>query len=195
LPSNSTGYASRLAVAEAINVISLDALFGIIRLNVILRGDAVPLTVEERSSNVLPLSELAVRAWFDPPRIVFGRRGRINLNIGPRSSVVLDATYRDDKIRIGMGGTSGTKFVFRQCLESEMESANEFRALLARKPIHKFKAILALTAWTAGSVFVAACKPRQLLRTVGGSVSAIFALLGLALVVSSGGIERNNGRG
>ncbi|KAL7524838.1 hypothetical protein ACHAWF_001106, partial [Thalassiosira exigua] len=101
LPCNSTGLsggfekekdaaaeAAEKAVAEAVNVISLDALGGLFRIAVVLRGDATPLSSEElRSTNanrtdssaaeadsLAPLSDLAVRANFDAPRIYLGRR-------------------------------------------------------------------------------------------------------------------------
>ena len=104
---------SRSVVAEAVNVISLDALFGLLRMYVILRGDAVPLADSERSDceeklrrnltkerggaaaaenddvggsgkgdevgvdDSASLSPRAVRAFFDPPRVVLqGRFGR-----------------------------------------------------------------------------------------------------------------------
>lgn len=59
---------------------------------------------------ITPLTNLAVRAMFDPPRIYMGRRRRkrerggepcysyFPLQIGPSSSVVLDTTYCDSKI-------------------------------------------------------------------------------------------------
>jgi hypothetical protein len=98
----------RKVVAEAINVVSLEALFGILRVTVILRGDATPLSAKERTDSdivVQPLTSRAVRAWFDAPRIIFGRKGRfLNLQFGPKSSVLLDTLYLDDRVRLGMGG-------------------------------------------------------------------------------------------
>jgi hypothetical protein len=78
LPFNSTGQSSFLrpeeAVAEAINVVSLDSLDGLLRVTVVLRGDAVPLSIEERfrmkaNRTITPLTNLAVQAVFDQPRI------------------------------------------------------------------------------------------------------------------------------
>ena len=99
--SLSTNYNS---VAEAVNVVSLDALNGLLRIAVILRGDAVPLSSDEllelnSNRTITPLTNLAVRAYFDPPRIYFGKRKDINkysylpLQLGPTSSVILDTTY------------------------------------------------------------------------------------------------------
>lgn len=214
LPTNSTGLTQPQSsnsytngiIAEAVNVISLEALFGLIRLNVILRGDAIPLSLEEREvcediatskakdkgveNKVGKLSPLTVRAKFDPPRLVFGRRGKIlNLNLGPRSSVVLDTTYCDDSIRIGKGGTSGTKFLFRQIspsLDADVERANEFRPLLVRQPLRKSKALVILGSMLGWGI-QSAVKGRA--RVLGISISTISALLGAVVVFSSGGIE------
>jgi hypothetical protein len=80
LPFNSTGQSSFLrpeeAVAKAINFVSLDALDGLLCITVILRGDAVPLSIEEQfrmhaNQTIAPLTNLAVRAVFDQPRICF----------------------------------------------------------------------------------------------------------------------------
>ena len=214
LPTNSTGLAQiqrsnsyrNDMIAEAVNVISLEALFGLIRLNVILRGDAIPLSLEEREvcediakskakdkgvdNKVGKLTPLTVRAKFDPPRIVFGRRGRIlNLNVGPRSSVVLDTTYCDDSIRVGKGGTSGTKFLFRRIpsrSDADVEKANEWRPLLARRPMRKSKALIILGSML-GCGIRSAVKGQS--RVLGLSISTISALLGAVVVFSSGGIE------
>jgi hypothetical protein len=195
LPTNTTGLVQDpKAVAEAVNVIALEALFGLIRLTVILRGDAVPIAdappSDSTNSNkpLLPnLSNLAVRAYFDPPRIVFGKKGRlVNVNIGPTSSVVLDAPYFDSKVRVGLGGTSGTKFVFARCREDD-EEAKEFLPLLQRKPVSKRKATMVLLSVAGTGIFGALRRGFQ----VTGSLAAVTSLLSLGLVLSSsGGIER-----
>jgi hypothetical protein len=190
LPTNTTGLVQDpKAVAEAVNVIAFEALFGLIDVTVILRGDAVPIADTPPSSKpLLPnLSNLAVRAYFDPPRIVFGKKGRlVNVNIGPTSSVVLDATYFDSKVRIGMGGTSGTKFVFARCSEDD-EEAKDFLPLLQRKPVNKRKAAMVLLSIAGTGIFGALRRGFQ----VSGSLAAVTSLLSLGLVISSnGGIER-----
>jgi hypothetical protein len=212
LPFNSTGYRparanyTKSVVGEAVNVISLEALFGLVRLNVILRGDAIPLSSDERkeceemaaskakerelANKVGKLSPLAVRAQFDAPRIVFGRRGKIlNLNLGPRSSVVLDTTYCDDKVRVGKGGTSGTRFVFRR-LSSGDDGANEWRSLLARRPLRKSKALVVLGSALGWGIQSAVRDPKT--RVAGILMSALASLLGTIVVFSSGGIEQDN---
>jgi hypothetical protein len=215
-----------LAVAEAVNVIIFDALFGLVQLTVILRGDAVPVvpvsvpvvplnspitTTETNNVPVppigasgvkkggllkkplLPLSNLAVRAYFDPPRIVLGKSGRfVNLAVGPTSSVVLDTTYNDDRLRIGMGGTSGTKFLFGRLSEQD-EEARAFLELLKKKPTSKGKAAAVLLSVAATGVW-SACYCRGgggLLKKMSGGLIATVSSLLLALILSSGGgIER-----
>lgn len=193
LPVNTTtGPCDSRAVGEAVNVVSLEALFGLVRVTVILRGDAVPLTLEERTNTsrvVQPLSTRAVKALFDAPRVVFGRTGRfLNINIGPTSSVLLDTTYCDDNVRIGMGGTSGTRFVFARCPDDDVE-ANEFRALLQRRPTPKKKALAFLTLLASTSIYGAVAKGT---RVLGGAVGLVSLLMGALIATSSGGIEQGD---
>mmetsp|Transcript_864 Transcript_864/g.1780 ORF Transcript_864/g.1780 Transcript_864/m.1780 type:complete len:258 (-) Transcript_864:162-935(-) len=168
VPFNATGLSlalrSETAVAEAINVISLDALDGLLRIAIILRGDAVPLSLEERlqlntNRTITPLTNLVVRAYFDPPRIFFGKRKKGNnysylpLKLGPTSSVLLDTTFYDSKVRVGMGGTSGTRFVFTSTAEEE---AKEYEALLNQPSSgNKRKVLTRLCAIMAASLYVA----------------------------------------
>lgn len=194
-PTNSTGRGAlvsqdgRAIVAEAINVISLEGLGGLCRCSVILRGDAIPLNITERQSNVSqPLSTVAVRALFDAPRIVFGKRGRwLNINIGPKSSVLLDASYVDDKIRIGVGGTSGTRFVFKRCVQGDDE-ATEFQKLLATNPLSKRKALLLAIAFTMLGVSGSITKG---LRLPGFVIGLFSTVTGFLVAFSSGGIEQD----
>ncbi|KAL7524197.1 hypothetical protein ACHAWF_000859, partial [Thalassiosira exigua] len=87
-----------------------------------------------------PLSDLAARSDFDSPRIYLGRRKKrtgfayVPLRLGPRSSVVLDTTYLDDKVGMGRGGSSGARFVFQKVGEEEkVEEAKEYRVLLRQR--------------------------------------------------------------
>jgi hypothetical protein len=196
LPTNTTGLMQDpLAVAEAINVITLQALFGLVSLNIILRGDAVPLLAlpqqqQQQSPLLLPnLSPLAVRAFFDPPRIVVGTNGRfLNMNVGPASSVVLDATYVDDRVRIGLGGTSGTKFVFSRCSANDAQ-ARDCLALLQKKPVTKAKAAWTLLSLAGTGIYGAARRGSKVM----GTLLAVASLLSLGIVLSSsGGIEVGN---
>lgn len=199
LPVNTTGIGAcvssndEMVVGEAVNVIMLEALFGILRVTVVLRGDAVPLTMEERTNmtRVLqPLTSQAVKALFDSPRIILGKTGRFfNLNIGPNSLVLLDTLFVDKKVRIGMGGTSGTRFVFSRCSNDDDE-AEEYLQLLRRKPAKKTKALLVLGAIASTGAYGAVTKGG--LRLIGGTVCVISSLLGLLVATSSGGIESND---
>ncbi len=166
VPFNSTGQSSCLlpgeAVAEAINVVSLDALDGLLRITVILCGDAVPLSIEERfqmnaNRTIAPLTNLAVRAVFDQPRIFLGSRWGENkysylpLNIGPVSSVVLDTTYCDRLVRIGRGGTSGTGFLF---VSTNAEEESEYAALMSIPTAKRRSAIGKMGMIMAASLYI-----------------------------------------
>ena len=64
------------------------------------------------------LTSNCVRANFEPPcfRIsLFGFRSPLGVTfvIGPKSKVILDASYCDDRLRIGKGA-SGVRFVLRR---------------------------------------------------------------------------------
>ena len=180
-------------VAEAVNIVSLDALFGLLRLTVILKGDVVPLTSSERVSisqeRRTPggLSKYAVRAFFDRPRIVLGKRGKIfNIRLGPTSCVVLDTTYSDSKVRIGKG-SFGSRFFFQRCANSD-EEANEWVQLYEQKPIRKRTALIVLSCIGGVGISITRMKGQRALDT---AVSIVSSLM-LALVASSsGGIEED----
>jgi hypothetical protein len=203
LPVNTTGLMNRghkhSVVAEAVNVISLDIFWKLIRLSVILRGDATSLSKEERDeiqnrrndvNSIRPtLSNLAVRAYFDPPRIIIGKSGRFfNFQIGPPSSVVLDTSYIDEKVRIGVGGTSGTRFVFQKCSDDDND-AKEFFSLLRRRPMNR-STLLAFLGLVIGIGVRSAMK-----GTVwsGGAITVMGLLATTAVAFSTGGIEDDNG--
>lgn len=203
LPVNTTGLMNRgdkrSVVAEAVNVISLDVFWKLIRLSVILRGDAKSLSKEERDEiqnkrkdvrSIQPtLSNLAVRAYFDPPRIIVGKSGRFfNFQIGPPSSVVLDTSYIDEKVRIGVGGTSGTRFVFKKCSEDDND-AKEFFSLLQRRPMNR-STLLAFLGCVIG-VGVRSIMKGTVLS--GGAITVMGLLATTAVAFSTGGIENDNG--
>jgi hypothetical protein len=194
LPTNSTGLgASRETgdvdvVAEAVNVISLDAFFKLVRLNIILRGDAVPLTVAERNSPKMAgkLSNLAVRAFFDAPRIVLGKGRWLNLQLGPSTSVVLDTTYVDEKVRIGRGGTSGTRFIFFRCSSDEDEEAMEFQSLLQTRKMRTSKVLAVIGAFGVSGVWASLSRGS---RVAAGVIGVISTLSALGIGFSTGGVE------
>lgn len=231
LPYNSTGlarYDGETSVAEAINVVSLDGLGGLLRATVILRGDAVPLTPQElkdmntnRTINLL--SNLAVRAKFDSPRIFFGKRQPrskdvfkyLPLQLGPLSDVVLDTSFNDEFVRIGMGGTSGTRFIFTRTSDDDDE-ALEYKALLQQPPAKKPKLLGMMTSILLASFYISfgngmkiatAISPSfvtkstvlsamkmpigGLIRIIAGATGLLAGLGALLIAFSSGGIEKD----
>jgi hypothetical protein len=197
LPANDTGcaralmYQNRKVVAEAINVIVLEAFNGWIRTTILLRGDCVPLNTTERIQGTCqPLSPLAVRVWFDAPRIIIGRTGRFfNLNVGPQSSVVLDTPFVDERVRLGLGGRSGTRFVFARCDTQDTE-ATAFRTLLQRKPWSKVKTLSILIGMCGVGIYSAIGRAEK--PILGGAISVFSALFAMLIAFSSGGIEQEN---
>ena len=183
-------------VAEAVNVVSLDAFFGLLRLSVILKGDAIPLTLEERLSIAKEkstpggLSPYAVRAFFDSPRIILGKSGRMSLRLGPTSSVVLDTTFIDSKIRLGKGSL-GSQFVFKRCDEDDTE-ANEWMQLYERKPIQKKRTLFALTCSFVSGLGMISLRNW---RVMGSSISLLSSLFAIAIANSTGGIEEEHSKG
>lgn len=234
LPYNSTGlarYDGETSVAEAINVVSLDGLDGLLRATVILRGDVVPLSSEElkdlnANRKINLLSNLAIRAHFDAPRIFVGKRQLgsqdafkyLPLQLGPLSDVILDTSFNDQYVRIGMGGTSGTRFVFTRTADEE---AKEYEALLQQPPAKKSKllgittSILLMSFYIAfgnGTKLAAAMVPsfiskstllspsmvllnfakmsvERLIRVIAGATGLVAGLGALLIAFSSGGIE------
>jgi hypothetical protein len=194
------------AVAQAINVIRLDFLFGLLPIWIVLRGDAVPLekdTTDDDDDNgdsskkplsLLPnLTRRAVRAYFDRPRIAIGN---FCFSLGPTSSVVIDTPYVDDRVRIGKGGTSGTQFVFLRVPETDTEATHEWKWLLERTEssfITKRKA-----SWGLATAGILSAIGWRLLTGLSRRVSitstilSVIALLGV-LLVSTGGIETRGG--
>eukprot|EP00751_Fragilariopsis_kerguelensis_P042140 CAMPEP_0171011960 /NCGR_PEP_ID=MMETSP0736-20130129/23232_1 /TAXON_ID=186038 /ORGANISM="Fragilariopsis kerguelensis, Strain L26-C5" /LENGTH=411 /DNA_ID=CAMNT_0011444873 /DNA_START=80 /DNA_END=1314 /DNA_ORIENTATION=- len=89
------------------------------------------------------------KAYFDRPRIgisVFRTRRKPNqyvfqkaLSLGPTSAVVLDSPYVDNRVRLGMGGTSGTQFVFRRIQEKDkdVEGTDEWKWVLESNNTNK----------------------------------------------------------
>ena len=155
--TDSSTVASR-AVAQVVNAIRLELLWGFVGVWVLLRGDAVPLKLDpttnensdsEESSKMkkksppklLPnLSDRTVKAYFDRPLIGVSLRPRRNQNskpflkrvltLGPTSAVVLDTPYADSRIRLGKGGTSGSQFVFSKLPETDLEARDGWKWLL-----------------------------------------------------------------
>lgn len=148
------------AVAQVINAIRLELLWGFVGVWVLLRGDAVPLKLDPavtKSDDVtqkedskkkksppalLPdLSDRTVKAYFDRPKIGVSLRGRKGskslfkrvLTLGPTSAVVLDTPFADSRIRLGKGGTSGSQFVFSRLSETDEEAREGWKWVLEDK--------------------------------------------------------------
>jgi hypothetical protein len=199
LPVNETGRGARKVqtsageldvVGEAVNVVSLDSLWGLIRATIILRGDAVALNATERIDNTCQqLSALSVRALFDAPRIIVGKTGQfLNINVGPKTSVILDTLYIDDKVRLGLGGRSGSRFVFERCAVDDVE-ANEFRSLIARKPWGKVRTLVSLLTGSGLGTYAAMSRGYNI---IGGCVAAVASIVAALIVFSGGGIEADD---
>ncbi|GAX18184.1 hypothetical protein FisN_25Hh168 [Fistulifera solaris] len=128
------------SVAQAVNMIIVRILFW--RIYVILRGDAFRLSSLDRDrlsavrNTPGGLSPRTVRADFDPPRVVLCTRQNkvlLSLSLGPTSSVFLDTTFCDNRVRIGKG-SKGSRFVF---VRSNDPVADEWKRLVAHKPVGK----------------------------------------------------------
>ena len=146
------------AVAQVVNAIRLELLWGFVGIWVLLRGDAVPLKLDLASikssddevkrngskrkkppPKLLPdLSDRTVKAYFDRPRIGVSLRIGKNspkflkrvLTLGPTSAVVLDTPYADSRVRLGKGGTSGSQFVFTRLPQSDVEARDGWKWVL-----------------------------------------------------------------
>ena len=181
---------------------------------------------------IRPWSPLAVQALFDAPRILVRpgrasttttrrrrRRSWLDWQVGPTSSVVLDTTFVNSQVRIGMGGTSGTRFVFGRLTEDQgaigqplhvWKEATEFQTILSSSqgPWSHRQAlggslVLALAGglvaslvgrWIRPSSMLVVTGLQGLIQTLGWSMTAVGTLLTLALAVSSGGIEQQQRR-
>ena len=118
---------------------------------------------------------------------MLGRGRTINLAVGPESLVLLDNPYCDETVRIGVGGTSGTRFVFARCEEGDV-GAREFEEMLGRKSAGKRKVVAVLGA-------VAACGGYGVargVRVLGGLVCTLAITVIVGVVSASGGIERDD---
>ncbi|KAG7347457.1 hypothetical protein IV203_016162 [Nitzschia inconspicua] len=217
--SNVTETATR-SIAQVVNAIRLDLLWGIIGIWVLLRGDAIPLsqdlaektasgkdvaTPSKGSPALLPnLSNRTVRVYFDKPRIGFRLiRGGTNdgrvvlervLSIGPTSSVVLDTPYVDNRIRLGRGGTSGSQFVFARVSEEDEEAVEGWKWVLAESTpnvMNKNQAMLRVGILGVISTVVYKQFQQTIFRWVSGASAIVSAFVLAWLALSTGGIETN----
>lgn len=179
-----------------VNVVQA-ALLGLLPLAVVLRGSALQTTPEERTDVAAQrctpggLSENAAQVSFDAPVVAIGSLTSfippLRLQVGPVSSVVLDAPYVDERIRIGKGA-SGIRFVFRR---TEDASAECWRRVIARRPLSGKAVGIAISI--VGIIGTA----RALLASAWLPIVTVWlpaTLLGLACTRSSGGIVRRQPR-
>lgn len=185
------------SVAQVVNMIVVKMFF-VISLYVILRGNAYALSTSKRQEiqqeRQTPggLSPRTVRADFDPPRIVICLRRQqpwFALSLGPKSSVVLDTPYCDDRIRIGKG-SKGSQFVF---VRSTDKDADRWDPMLKVKPIGKFALTSLLGSisailWWSQMRLVSGLAARVLLAPL----TAMTSLSTVMVAISTGGIERDS---
>jgi hypothetical protein len=152
------------------------------------------------------LSNLAVEAKFDSPRILFsrpkGRKGEsveykvlLHVQLGPKSSVILDTTHVDGVIRIGKGGTSGTRFIFGRVPSSKTFQATEYQSLLLQQPnpLRKRGLIARLgLGSTLGIIGGIMAGPFRIVKILSLTLAAVSTLLLLPILFSTGGIEEDD---
>ena len=176
----------------AVNLVLMSFLFRLFVVTVVLRGDCDFLDQPEREEiskrrvvDVRGLTDLCVRARFDSPLIrlgLFGWKGPgLTLRIGPGSSVILDASYVDDRLRIGKGA-SGVRFVLERVgVAPEVDDAAErWRRVVGSRLIIGKRGLVGILAVASGLAIGAGR------RWLGGAGLLLAALT----TVSTGGIIR-----
>ena len=182
---------NRTCTTLAINQVLLSLLCRLICFTIVLRGECDFLSAVEReeiaSSRSTPggLSANAVRAKFGSPMIrisLLGYRSPLALvlRLGPRSSVILDASYCDDRLRVGKGA-SGVRFILRKV--TRVSEAGLWMKVVNSKLVVGKKGIV-------GGLFAAGTT----MLTFGGGrwkkvVGGIAVTAALAVVKSTGGLE------
>ena len=108
------------------------------------------------------LSPNTVRVDFSPPIIAAGPlwlQRLCKLSVGPCTDVFLDTTFVSEKLRLGRGATSGSRFVFRAIpAESQATPAAESWAKVVGKdspPALPLKIVGSVLKWVVLSRFVA----------------------------------------
>lgn len=182
------------SVAQAVNMIIVKFLFW--KIYVILRGDAFRLSSVDRDrvsavrNTPGGLSPRTVRADFDPPRVVIctpsTKKALCCLSLGPTSSVFLDTTFCDSRVRIGKG-SKGSRFVF---VRSTDPVADEWKSLVELKPVGK-RQLFSLFGGAGLASLVGVWRCTGVFRFL-SIFSAILCLpLALLAVISTGGIEQD----
>lgn len=225
LETSEVDFVTENAVAQVVNAIRLELLWGFVNIWVLLRGDAVPLKMvkafaandntetnsdsdsksKKSPPKLLPnLSDRAVKAYFDRPKIGVSLQGRKKrsygpfwkqvLTLGPTSAVVLDTPYADGRIRLGKGGTSGSQFVFRRLPETDEDAKEGWKWVLettSTDATSLTKKKLVLRAGILGIVFsIFSRLLHQRWIKIGAGVSALISGISMiGLMRSTGGIE------
>mmetsp|Transcript_1349 Transcript_1349/g.4039 ORF Transcript_1349/g.4039 Transcript_1349/m.4039 type:complete len:328 (+) Transcript_1349:188-1171(+) len=124
------------------------------------------------------LSSNTLRASFERPRVTLGP---LAFAVGPPSTVRLDTTYLDERVRISRGGSSGTPFVFKACAGDA--GAALWRDVVAKKPVAAAKAGVFVAAAAVLAAVPALKRPPVALAPAG-----VLGLVALKLLTSTGGI-------
>lgn len=207
------------AVAQVVNAIRLELLWGFVSVWVLLRGDAVPLKLDpmyteskdtsatddskKEGMKLLPnLSDRTVKAYFDRPRIGVSLRSRKNsspfqrvLTLGPTSAVILDTPYADNRIRLGKGGTSGSQFVFSRLAETDKEASDGWKWVLDEnsksigRSLTKKALVLRLGLTGFGINILSRIAQQRCMRFIAGAYALISVVSIFGLIRSTGGIE------
>ena len=185
------------SVAQAVNMIIVKVL--VWRIYVILRGDAFRLSSVDRDrvsavrNTPGGLSPRTVRADFDPPRVVLctpSKKALFSLSLGPTSSVFLDTTFCDDRVRIGKG-SKGSRFVF---VRSTDPVADEWKSLIELKPVGKSQ-LLSLFGGVGLTSLIGVWRCSGISRWLSILSSLVCLPVAVLAVISTGGIEQDKGDG
>jgi len=148
-----------------------------------LRGDIVDLPLEEKRNLEIKygtpppgLSSQTLKIAFDSPRISFGS-GPLNFAVGPQTTVFLDTTYVDERMRIG-SNRFGAHFVFTRL------PSREAAVQSAAWPAYLAKPQVPTLAFAGYAAFFLACLANPSLLAAGGDVPRRLVVAGvLALAV------------
>ncbi len=182
------------SVAQAVNMVIVRVLFW--RIYVILRGDAFRLSSLDRDrvsavrNTPGGLSPRTVRADFDPPRVVLCTRQKkalLSLSLGPTSSVFLDTTFCDNRVRIGKG-SKGSRFVF---VRSTDPVADEWKSLVAHKPVGRKQLVSFFGGFGLASL-IGVWRCSGILRILSILATLLSWPSALLAAISTGGIEEDD---
>ena len=182
---------------QVVNVVK-GRIFSFIPFRVILYGIATFLNDNERSLLYRKygrnLTESAVRADFEPPLICFGNEWNklsFSIRIGPKSNVVLDTPYVDQRIRLGVG-SRGSLFIFTRTFDmmaNEWQIWKEQKKPLSGKSIGK---LLLTSGLVIMSLEILKNMSKAVMKTNLFLPGSLLTLFGVYLFTNRGGILRDN---